>query len=37
MPRQVGKKGKKVTKKAEKKRNPLFEKRPRNFRIGGDI
>lgn len=29
--------GKKVAKKTEKKKNPLFEKRPRNFRIGGDI
>lgn len=28
----------KPTKKADKvKRNPLFEKKPRNFRIGGDI
>jgi len=25
------------TTKPEKKKNPLFEKRPRNFRIGGDI
>ena len=32
-----GKKGKKVTKRAERKRNPLFEKTPRNFRIGGDV
>lgn len=37
MPRQVGKKNKKASKKPEKKKNPLFEKRPRNFRIGGDI
>jgi len=38
MSKKFAKKGKgKVTKKAEKKRNPLFEKRPRNFRIGNDI
>jgi len=31
-------KSKKTTKKTDKvKRNPLFESRPRNFRIGGDI
>jgi len=31
-------KGKKVVKKTDKvKRNPLFESRPRNFRVGGDI
>ena len=25
------------SKKAERKKNPLFESRPRNFRIGGDV
>lgn len=31
---------KKVTRqqqRAERKKNPLFEKRPRNFRLGGDV
>jgi len=38
MSKRIGKKGKgKVSKKAEKRKNPLFEKRPRNFRIGNDI
>jgi large subunit ribosomal protein L7Ae len=31
------KKGTKTTKVARTKKNPLFEKSPRNFRIGGDI
>jgi large subunit ribosomal protein L7Ae len=35
-PKKFGKKTK-VTKASKVKRNPLFEKRPRNFRIGGDI
>jgi len=30
-------KGKKSVKKVEKKANPLFEKRPRNFRLGNNI
>ena len=30
-------KGKKGVKKVEKKVNPLFEKRPRNFRVGNDV
>ena len=33
-----GKKNKNKSKKADKiKKNPLFTKRPRNFRVGGDI
>jgi len=32
-----GVKAKKGTKKVEKKTNPLFEKRPRNFRVGNSI
>eukprot|EP00828_Plagiopyla_frontata_P020411 TRINITY_DN260_c0_g1_i18.p2 TRINITY_DN260_c0_g1~~TRINITY_DN260_c0_g1_i18.p2 ORF type:complete len:199 (-),score=23.48 TRINITY_DN260_c0_g1_i18:291-887(-) len=32
------KKGKKTTKRADtRKKNPLFEKTPRNFRVGGDV
>lgn len=31
------KKTKKGTKKVEKKTNPLFEKKPRSFRVGGNI
>lgn len=30
-------KNKKVQKKTERKKNPLFEKRPRNFRIGNSV
>ena len=32
-----GAKGKRAVKKVEKKANPLFEKRPRNFRLGNNI
>lgn len=32
-----GIKAKKGVKKTERKGNPLFEKRPRNFRVGNDI
>ena len=32
-----GQKGKKGAKKIEKKTNPLFEKRPRNFRVGNNV
>ena len=32
-----GTKGKKGSKKVEKKANPLFEKRPRNFRLGNNV
>ena len=32
-----GAKGKRAVKKVEKKANPLFEKRPKNFRVGNDI
>ena len=32
-----GAKGKRAVKKVEKKANPLFEKRPRNFRVGNNI
>jgi large subunit ribosomal protein L7Ae len=32
-----GKKGTKTTKKVTRVTNPLFEKTPKNFRIGGDI
>jgi len=37
MPPRKFKKGTKATKSSKVKRNPLFEKRPRSFRIGGDI
>jgi len=37
MPPKKFKKATKTTKASRVKRNPLFEKRPRNFRIGGDI
>jgi len=37
MPGKKFKKGQKTTKASKVKKNPLFEKRPRNFRIGGDI
>jgi large subunit ribosomal protein L7Ae len=30
-------KSKKVQKKADRKKNPLFEKRPRNYRIGNAV
>lgn len=32
-----GIKGKKGTKKVEKKAHPLFDKKPRNFRIGNNV
>ena len=32
-----GTKAKRSVKKVEKKANPLFEKRPRNFRLGNNI
>lgn len=32
-----GAKGKRAVKKVDKRPNPLFEKRPRNFRVGNDI
>ena len=32
-----GQKGKKGAKKVEKRSNPLFEKKPRNFRIGNNV
>lgn len=37
MPKGKFKKGTKSSKASKIKKNPLFEKRPRNFRIGGDI
>lgn len=37
MPKGGKKKGKITTKVDKVKRNPLFEKKPKNFRIGGDI
>ena len=36
-PKKFGKKQAKTVKASKVKRNPLFEKRPRNFRVGGDI
>jgi large subunit ribosomal protein L7Ae len=32
-----GSKGKRAVKKVEKKSNPLFQSRPRNFRVGNNI
>jgi len=32
-----GAKGKRAVKKVEQKANPLFEKAPKNFRLGNDI
>lgn len=37
MPKVKGKKSTKNTKKADRKKNPLFESRARSFRVGGAI
>jgi len=37
MPKAKTQKKSKSVKNAERKKNPLFEKRPKSFRIGGDI